>query len=39
MAMLDAILSTIANRKRTRTMRMLKEMEADQKSGYRWYPE
>jgi RpiR family transcriptional regulator, carbohydrate utilization regulator len=39
MAMLDALLSAIANRRRARTMKLLKEMEADQKSGYRWYPE
>lgn len=39
MAMLDALLSIIANRKPARTLTMLKRMEEDQKSGYRWYPE
>jgi DNA-binding MurR/RpiR family transcriptional regulator len=39
MAILDALLSATANRKRSRTMKMLREMEEDQKSGYRWYPE
>jgi RpiR family transcriptional regulator, carbohydrate utilization regulator len=39
MAMLDALLSTIANRRRARTMKMLGEMEGEQKSGYRWYRE
>lgn len=39
MAVLDVILSAIANRRRTRTMTVLKQMEEDQKMGYRWYPE
>lgn len=39
MAMLDALLSATANRRRGRTMKMLREMEEGQKSGYRWYPE
>jgi DNA-binding MurR/RpiR family transcriptional regulator len=39
MATLDAILSAIANRKRARSMAVLKQMEEDQKSGNRWYIE
>jgi RpiR family carbohydrate utilization transcriptional regulator len=39
MAVLDAILSAIANRKRARSMAVLKQMEEDQKTGYRWFPE
>jgi DNA-binding MurR/RpiR family transcriptional regulator len=39
MALLDAILSAIANRKLSRTMKMLRQMEEDQKFSYRWYPE
>lgn len=39
MAVLDAILSAIANRKRSRSMGVLKQMEEEQKSGYRWFPE
>ncbi len=39
MAVLDAIVSAIANRKRARSMAILKEMEKDQKTGYRWYSE
>ncbi len=39
MAVLDAILSAIANRRRSMTMAVLKEMEKEQKNGNRWYPE
>lgn len=39
MAVLDAIVSAIANRKRARSMAILKQMEEDQKTGYRWYSE
>lgn len=39
MAVLDAIVSAIANRRRARTMSILKQMEEDQKTGYRWYSE
>lgn len=39
MALLDAIVSAIANRRRTRSKTILKQMEEDQKTGYRWYPE
>lgn len=39
MAVLDAIVSAIANRRRARTMSILKKMEEDQKIGYRWYSE
>ncbi|HEY3988166.1 MAG TPA: MurR/RpiR family transcriptional regulator [Acidobacteriaceae bacterium] len=39
MAMLDALLSAVANRKRSRTMKRLQQMEDDQKASYRWYPE
>lgn len=39
MAVLDALLSAIANRKRSRTMKMLRQMEEDQKASYRWDPE
>jgi DNA-binding MurR/RpiR family transcriptional regulator len=39
MAVLDAILSAIANRRRDRSMADLKQMEEDQKTGYRWYSE
>jgi DNA-binding MurR/RpiR family transcriptional regulator len=39
MAVLDALLSAIANRKRTRSIAALKQMENEQKSGNRWYLE
>lgn len=39
MALLDGIVSAIANRRRTRSTAILKQMEEDQKTGYRWYPE
>jgi DNA-binding MurR/RpiR family transcriptional regulator len=39
MAVLDAILSAIANRKRARSMAVLKQMEEEQKSGNRWFLE
>jgi DNA-binding MurR/RpiR family transcriptional regulator len=39
MAALDVILSSIANRKRARTMTVLKQIEDDQKYSHRWYPE
>lgn len=39
MAVLDALLSAVANRKRSRTMRVLRQMEKDQKASYRWDPE
>jgi DNA-binding MurR/RpiR family transcriptional regulator len=39
MALLDALLCAIANRRRSRTMAMLKQIEEDQKSSYRWYPQ
>jgi RpiR family carbohydrate utilization transcriptional regulator len=37
MAMLDALISGIANRKHTRTMEILRHMEEEQRRGYRWY--
>jgi DNA-binding MurR/RpiR family transcriptional regulator len=39
MAVLDALLSAVANRKRSRTMKVLRQMEKDQKASYRWDPE
>jgi DNA-binding MurR/RpiR family transcriptional regulator len=39
MAMLDALLSVIANSRRTRTIKKLRQMEEDQKVSYRWYPD
>jgi RpiR family transcriptional regulator, carbohydrate utilization regulator len=39
MALLDAILSAIANHRRPRTLAILKEAEKEQRTGYRWYPE
>jgi RpiR family transcriptional regulator, carbohydrate utilization regulator len=39
MAVLDAILSAIANRRRARSMAVLKQMEEEQKSGNRWFVE
>jgi RpiR family carbohydrate utilization transcriptional regulator len=39
MAMLDALLSVIANSRRARTIKKLRQMEEDQKISYRWYPE
>jgi DNA-binding MurR/RpiR family transcriptional regulator len=39
MAMLDALLSGIANRRHARTMAILHHMEEEQRSGYRWYKE
>jgi len=39
MALLDAILSAIANHRRLRTVAILKEAEKEQRTGYRWYPE
>ncbi|HEX4019850.1 MAG TPA: MurR/RpiR family transcriptional regulator [Acidobacteriaceae bacterium] len=39
MAVLDAIISAITNRRRARSMAILKQMEEDEKTGYRWYPE
>jgi RpiR family transcriptional regulator, carbohydrate utilization regulator len=39
MALLDAMISAIANRRPARSMALLKQMEKDQKAGYRWYSE
>ena len=39
MAMLDALLSGIANRRHARTMAVLRHMDEEQRSGYRWFPE
>lgn len=39
MALIDAILSAIANHRRPRTLAILKEAEKEQRTGYRWYPE
>ena len=39
MALLDAILSAIANHRRSRTLSILKDAEKEQRTGYRWYPE
>lgn len=37
MAVIDALLSAIANRRRKRSMTMLKQMEEEQKHGNRWF--
>lgn len=39
MALLDALLSAIANYRRARTLSILKEVEKEQRAGHRWYPE
>jgi RpiR family carbohydrate utilization transcriptional regulator len=39
MALLDAILSAIANHRRARTLAILKEAEKEQRTGHRWYSE
>lgn len=39
MAVLDAIVSAVANRRRARSMAILKQMEKDERTGYRWYSE
>lgn len=38
MALLDAIVSAVANYKAARTLAILKEAEKEQRSGFRWYP-
>jgi RpiR family carbohydrate utilization transcriptional regulator len=37
MAVLDAIVSAVANRRHARSMAILKQMEKDERTGYRWY--
>jgi RpiR family carbohydrate utilization transcriptional regulator len=39
MAVLDAVISAITNRRRSRSMAILKKNEEDEKNGYRWYLE
>ncbi len=39
MAMIDAILSAVANHRTARTLAILKEAEKEQRTGFRWYPE
>jgi RpiR family carbohydrate utilization transcriptional regulator len=39
MAMLDALLSGIANRRHARTMTILRQMDEEQRSGFRWFPD
>lgn len=39
MAVMDALVSSVANRRRARSMALLKQMEEDQTTGYRWYTE
>ncbi|HTW47278.1 MAG TPA: MurR/RpiR family transcriptional regulator [Acidobacteriaceae bacterium] len=39
MALLDAILSAVANYRTDRTLAILKEAEKEQRDGIRWYPE
>lgn len=39
MALLDAIISAIANHRRPRTLSILKEAEKEQRTGHRWYPD
>jgi RpiR family carbohydrate utilization transcriptional regulator len=39
MALLDAILSSVANHRRPRTLAILKDAEKEQRTGPRWYPD
>jgi RpiR family transcriptional regulator, carbohydrate utilization regulator len=39
MALLDAIMSAVANYRTDRTLTKLKEAEKEQRNGFRWYPE
>lgn len=39
MALLDAIMSAVANYRTDRTLTRLKEAEEEQRDGFRWYPE
>ncbi len=38
MALLDAIISAVANYRTARTLAILKEAEKEQRTGFRWYP-
>jgi DNA-binding MurR/RpiR family transcriptional regulator len=39
MALLDAMMSAVANYRTDRTLAILKQAEAEQRDGFRWYPE